>query len=369
MAGYRSQNNQGYKKIYPMSLYSDETFCHYCGRTVTANLGLHWDHVPALNVKIPEEYGIEHELKKTLIRSCSECNLLASDIPHLDYLERHLWLKVRYLRRYKSVLEKGTLKFATNRDDSVTNIYSGSAPNLSLLLTMLGFGLADIDLIKSPILEIKNIESKRKIRFLLLEHLTGIPIEDTNDESDDEYKEFVFHEAEDINLFIPTTDFLIELIVPELSVGKCIYDDDSLIEWICNHPGRSAALELDAEAVALYEIDWSEINNLVNNTKGEFDSSEDDNEGHLVIENRLNSSELDALYSLESIITNLKDEAREFTLEDYRVFIKENCFSTRRYNQFLLHMEGHPLLSFITPFSFELKMQKNGREKYHFLRF
>lgn len=94
---HRKVNNVGYKRIYPMSFSEDDTFCHYCGRSASSNLALHWDHVPALNVRIPEEYGIQHDIRRTLIRACAECNILASDVPHLDYLERHFWLKVSYL--------------------------------------------------------------------------------------------------------------------------------------------------------------------------------------------------------------------------------------------------------------------------------
>jgi len=101
---HRRNTDYGYKKIYPISLFEDDSFCHYWRRQVTPELALEWDDVPALNVKIPEEYGIEHFIRKTLVRSRSECNSLASDIPQLDYLERHLWLKAKYMRRYKSIL-------------------------------------------------------------------------------------------------------------------------------------------------------------------------------------------------------------------------------------------------------------------------
>lgn len=83
-----------------MSEGKDDTFCHYCGREARVGLGLQWDHVPALNCAIPEDH---QHISKTLVRACSECNLLASDIPHLDYLERHYWLKSKYLGRYYQV--------------------------------------------------------------------------------------------------------------------------------------------------------------------------------------------------------------------------------------------------------------------------
>ena len=68
MSFHRIVNNVGYKKIYPMSLSKDDGFCHYCGRLESTIVNLEWDHVPALNVKIPTEYGIEFGIKKVLVR-------------------------------------------------------------------------------------------------------------------------------------------------------------------------------------------------------------------------------------------------------------------------------------------------------------
>lgn len=63
---HRKNNKGGYKKIFPMSLSEDDTFCHYCGRGVSPELAMQWDHVPALNVRIPEEYGVEFAIRKLL---------------------------------------------------------------------------------------------------------------------------------------------------------------------------------------------------------------------------------------------------------------------------------------------------------------
>ena len=169
---HRKQNRDGYKKIFPMSLSEDCSFCHYCGRGVEPDLQLQWDHVPALNVRIPNEYGIKFDIKKTLIRSCSECNLLASDTPHLDYLERHFWLKTRYLSRYKSTLIKSDPKL---KDEIIGVDGKRNTIGFHTLLFMLGFGIKDTDQIDSSILESRNVPSGRTIKALIEEHMTGSP--------------------------------------------------------------------------------------------------------------------------------------------------------------------------------------------------
>ena len=186
-----------------MSLNEDDTFCHYCGRSASPNLALHWDHVPALNVQIPEEYGIQHNIRRTLIRACAECNILASDVPHLDYLERHFWLKVNYLRRYKSILvnEDPTVSETTELEN-----IARTKPTIKVLLAMLGFGVKDIEQIKSPIIEVKNKPTKKKISTLLIENLTFSP----HEIEEDEIEEIVLVEEATVpdNIYIPDFNFL-----------------------------------------------------------------------------------------------------------------------------------------------------------------
>lgn len=263
---HRKQNRGGYKKIYPMSLTPDESFCHYCGRSVTPDLQLEWDHVPALNVRIPEEYGIEFDIKKTLVRSCSECNSLASDVPHLDYLERHLWLKARYLRRYKSVLTDTSPK----DKDEVTDV-TGKRSSIGFhsLLTMLGFGLKEESQINSPIMEVINKPSRRKIKNLIAEHLTGSP-HDTDDEIEAE-PEVSFREeisqTEGINTV--TVDEMKEFILDEWVAGNKIATFEDVCEWIDTHPGRAFGLGFEYDKIKHFQGDFD---NLIQIVTKEYDT-------------------------------------------------------------------------------------------------
>ena len=257
---HRKNNKDGYKKIYPMSLSEDDTFCHYCGRKVSSELALHWDHVPALNVRIPEEYGIEFDIRKTLVRSCAECNILASDTPHLDYLERHIWLKAQYLRRYKSVLINAN---PNDKDELVSITGKKSSLGFQELLSMLGFGLKTEELINSPILKLKNKPSGRLVKYLIAEHLTGSPHEVDEEEAKEEY----FYEPqndEDIKKQQLTTTFLREFLLDEWLSGNKILSAEMLREWIQCHPGRAFGLDLRLEDVVLIEGVFDDIVNQVN---------------------------------------------------------------------------------------------------------
>lgn len=256
---YRQVNNVGYKKIYPMSLNQDDSFCHYCGRIVSPSLGLHWDHVPALNVKIPIDYGILHDLKRTLVRSCSECNQLASDVPHLDYLERHFWLKVRYLRHYKSILVNQELKPTI---EQTVHPNASNKPTLPELLSMLGFGIKDIESIKSPILDVRNKPTNKKIINLVIENLTISP-HDLDDDQDELPMELVPNMKKSESLFIPSFNYVLDFIITEREVGKDIFSDASLVSWIETHPTRAKSIEFYVEDVPDYNIDWTRIKSAV----------------------------------------------------------------------------------------------------------
>jgi hypothetical protein len=245
---HRKNNRDGYKKIFPMSLFEDATFCHYCGRTVSPDLALQWDHVPALNVRIPEEYGVEFAIRKTLVRSCSECNNLASDTPHLDYLERHIWLKASYLRRYKTVLINAN---PDDKDELVSVTGKKSSLGFQELLNMLGFGLKSEELINSPILKIKNKPSGRLVESLIAEHLTGSPHE--IDEEDKDEPIYDPPQNEEIKKQQLTTVFLRDFLLDEWIAGNKISSADMLRAWITSHPGRAFGLELRLEDVALVE--------------------------------------------------------------------------------------------------------------------
>jgi hypothetical protein len=158
---HRVVNDVGYKKLYPMSLREDDTFCHYCGRKPHFNLRLEWDHVPPLDVKIPPEYL--DKVHKILIRSCAECNRLASNIPHMDYYERHIWLKSKFLHRYKRLLLNDTEDSESNErkegylDSAISNINYRRED----ILEAIGFGISEIEQIESSVLDLKTKSGKQ----------------------------------------------------------------------------------------------------------------------------------------------------------------------------------------------------------------
>ncbi|MDN3652338.1 hypothetical protein QWY77_06130 [Thalassotalea ponticola] len=181
---HRIQNDVGYKKkIYPMSRTEDDGFCHYCGRKPNITLRLEWDHVPALNVKIPE--GCE-SIRKTLIRACRECNGLASDIPHMDYLDRHYWLKGAYLRRYKRFLlnDGGADIDTSHMNGFLLAAISNAEYKYEEILSVIGFGIRSIYDIESPILELKTV-SKKKLSSVIIKYLHS-PIDEDDDEDDEQ---------------------------------------------------------------------------------------------------------------------------------------------------------------------------------------
>lgn len=165
-----------------MSVGEDSTFCHYCGRKAGLELQLHWDHVPSLNVKVPPEYT--HLIKKTLVRACSECNLMASDHPHMDYIDRHIWLKHEYLQTYKKLLLSGKHDLlVAEKNDLLAPYINNSIVRYEEILYAIGFGLADLSQIKSPILDMKD-NNGNYFRDILNKYLSLPIIQDDSDEID-----------------------------------------------------------------------------------------------------------------------------------------------------------------------------------------
>lgn len=181
---HRKINNVGYKKYYPMSTNEDSTFCHYCGQEAGINVQLTWDHVPALNVMIPREL---QGIRKVLIRACSECNGLASDTPHLDYLERHFWLKSKLLSRYKKLLISfdGVMICTEELDEYLSAVVFNHSITYESVLKRIGFGIKDIDDVDSPVLSLANKEGKR-IKDILQEYLYSSPKASSDDEEDND---------------------------------------------------------------------------------------------------------------------------------------------------------------------------------------
>ena len=167
---HRKVNNVGYKPVYPMSPEEDSSMCQYCGRHGGSGIQITDDHVPPLNVKIPEEFL--SEVKKTLIRACSECNSLAGDVPHMTYQDRHLWLKARYIERYVNLLVSFDPSVRKSHNTIVNNQPINEREEIRSKLAMIGFGLLGAYQIESPLLEPLQHSSPsppppQKVQYLL----------------------------------------------------------------------------------------------------------------------------------------------------------------------------------------------------------
>ncbi|WP_164711750.1 hypothetical protein [Vibrio zhugei] len=233
-----------------MSLVEDDSFCHYCGQKSSVEVRLEWDHVPALNVAIPD-YAVD--IRKTLIRSCQECNGLASDVPHLDYLERHLWLKGALLRRYKRLLlaYDGKEVSTLGLDERLTATINNGMFRYDETMRRIGFGIRDVSDIESPILELKN-NAKIKLREALTAFMYGIPTEQEDDKPSEDFTDI--DADEDIKIDLPPypyTDF-IDFLASEIENGSSIKDDKTYFSWCKKYPSRTELLELPSISPAKY---------------------------------------------------------------------------------------------------------------------
>lgn len=256
---HRIVNNIGYKKLFPMSLFDDGSFCHYCGQKSSPEVQLEWDHVPALNVTIPDYV---EGIRKTLIRSCGECNRLASDIPHLDYLERHLWLKGALIRRYKRLLLAfdGTSVSPQGLDDYLTATIKNGQFRYEETMRRIGFGIRDISDIESPILHLKN-NAKVKLSEALTAFMFGVPTEEDDDKPSENLHLLDSDGEVDLELPpFPYNDF-IDFLTSEIESGQSIFDDKSYFDWCKKHPSRTAMLELPTISPAkFFGKKWEAIN-------------------------------------------------------------------------------------------------------------
>lgn len=253
---HRIINDVGYVKIYPMSSSEDDTFCHYCGRAADAITRLEWDHVPALNVKIPE--GCE-SIRKTLVRSCQKCNLQASDVPHMDYQERHFWLKAAYLRKYKWLLINDDKYVSKKGIEGFLLAYiNNSEVEYEAILNGLGFGIRSIDEIDSPILKLRT-KSKRLLSSVITQYLSYPLIED--DEEDEPEEGILINEINEDNDFLSTYSEFINFLVAEKESNNSIDTDCDYQQWISEHLSRFQLLDLPDNPSVLYGKKWGEIVN------------------------------------------------------------------------------------------------------------
>ena len=277
---HRSVNNIGYKKIYPMSSVEDNTICHYCGRSAGHSLKLTNDHVPPLNVRIPPEF-IE-AVKKTLVRACSECNSLAGDIPHMDYLERHLWLKARYIQRYKSLI----VSHEKNKDAGklLTPLEIEEENDYNEVMQMLGFGLIDSAQIESPLLRIKT-KSGVSIAELIDQFVYGVPDYDYDlggeeDESNN-FSEKLKKKADVTNDQFKKEEelgFFLDFLCREHEVKNYIETQSDYMEWAESHPSRFYALELPESPQDHINLSWDQIMQMVDHASSATEVPEEQEE-------------------------------------------------------------------------------------------
>jgi hypothetical protein len=132
---------------------------------------------------------------------------------------------------------------------------------------MLGFGIKDVSLIHSPILEIRNKITTKKIESLLIQHLTGTP----HDIDEEELMDDVIDEVDDhLNLNRePDIQFLEEFIFDEAKMGNLLINRKLFNEWVVNHPSRAVALDIEIgdfkylSSDALERIKQGELNTEV----------------------------------------------------------------------------------------------------------
>ena len=250
---YRYVNDVGYLKIFPMSNWEDDSFCHYCGRKASILLGLEWDHVPALNVKIPDWVG---DVRKALIRACSECNSLASDTPHLDYLSRHYWLKGAYLRRYKRLLVGDS--FSESEKRSLSGYLLAAVNNHEIkyqeIISAIGFGIRSIDDIESPILKLKT-KKGRTIASIITEHIS---YPESAEEIDYDEKAILYdNQANELDVNPWTAHELRKFIISENRYGARIRCESSYQNWLSSNPSRAMALQLPSSTTDVAGFDFT----------------------------------------------------------------------------------------------------------------
>ena len=243
-----------------MSEGKDDTFCHYCGREARVGLGLQWDHVPALNCAIPEDY---QHISKTLVRACSECNLLASDIPHLDYLERHYWLKSKYLDRYKKLLLDDTdIENVRNTGNSFMEGYLNNQNFLYFeILKAVGFGVVNISQIDSPVLSLK-CRSGRTIEEVLIDYLFGAPNVIKDEGSDDE----------DGSVYLIYDDYIAYL--SDAMKKEVVINEERVKEQ-----SRTNIVSIPENPTRYYQVSWATITRAVIATANNTNEPRPKNEG------------------------------------------------------------------------------------------
>lgn len=254
---HRTVNNVGYKKIHPMSDHNDRSFCHYCGKKSIDHVKITEDHVPPLNVKIPEEY--KHLLKKTLIPACSECNSLAGDTPHMDYLERHLWLKGRYIRRYKRKILRPRSSKPYNSRSSTFDTHA-----FEECMVAIGFGIIDCNQIKSDLLH-RITYSGIPLWMEVNRYCNGAPsLDDQETEEDTEIALDSKHEPQN-SAFAQKIDeeFLLRFIQDEAAVGNDVSSVEKYAAWADKNPSRRESLELPkSNDFKLNEI-WQKLEDAI----------------------------------------------------------------------------------------------------------
>ena len=74
-------------------------FCHYCGMPAPS-----LDHVPPLNA-LPSLLMEYEKLNYIKVPCCNECNSIAGDYPHTDFIERQKYIKEKLKKKYQKYIK------------------------------------------------------------------------------------------------------------------------------------------------------------------------------------------------------------------------------------------------------------------------
>lgn len=198
-------------------------------------------------------------MRKTLVRACAECNGLASDLPHMDYLERHLALKMLLIQRYHHLMlsaENRSEDLGIDTDASYLNaVIKNHAVLRQQLFSAIGFGIHDISQIESAFLKRKNAEGKT-LESLLLAYLTAAPVEPEPDTH--QIAPFAAETTANKRCSWPAEEFRLFLQVENRALPKSewIYSQTDYDYWLLTHPSRTAALEVPGSPEFLKDFCW-----------------------------------------------------------------------------------------------------------------
>jgi hypothetical protein len=183
---------------------------------------------------------------------------MASDIPHLDYIERHFWLKCAYLRKHKwLLLNDGAPSNKKDINGFLLSYINNAEVLYEELLQGIGFGIRCIEEIESPILNLKT-NSKRILSNVIFDYLNYPLVEDEDEDDLDP------EPMKDVAIIGPlenccTVNEFIEFLYLESHSHSNIFTIEGYHEWETFHPSRCAILELPTNPEKQLRLLWSSI--------------------------------------------------------------------------------------------------------------